>query len=93
MPSELSAPACNALSVTPNDSATLVDANGKQVISRALYIGVTGDVKVDMCGNLATGQAGAIGVTFKSVAVGILPVQVNKVYSTGTTASQIIAMY
>lgn len=54
--------------------------------SRALYIGVTGDVKVDM------EQTGS-GITFKAVPVGLLPIRVKKVYKTGTTATNILSLY
>jgi hypothetical protein len=49
-----------------------------------LYVGGTGDVKVDLVGGGT--------VTFKAVPVGtILPVQVTKVYATGTTATFLVA--
>jgi hypothetical protein len=54
-------------------------------VTRALYIGVTGDVVVTM----ADGQT---PITFKSVAVGILPVQVTQVL-VATTATDILALY
>ena len=52
---------------------------------RSLYVGVTGDIKVTM----ANGDA----VTFTNVAVGILAVSCRQVWSTGTTATGIIALY
>lgn len=65
--------------VTPSNSTTLA-------ITRALFIGTSGDVAVTM----ADGQT----VTFVSVASGaVLPVQVEKVLATGTTASDILALY
>jgi len=54
-------------------------------ICKALYVGVTGDVKVTM----ANGSA----VTFKNVPVGILPIRAKQVWSTGTGASEILALY
>lgn len=53
--------------------------------TRALYIGVTGDVAVRM--------AGGTSVTFKAVPVGILQVQVDMVKSTSTTATDMLALY
>ena len=55
---------------------------------RTLYIGGTGNVKVDMAG---TGT----GITFYSVPVGSFPYAVTKVYSTanGTTATNITSAY
>lgn len=52
---------------------------------RGLYVGTTGDIKVDLPSNT--------GITFTNVAVGIFPVQVTKVYNSGTTASGIVALY
>lgn len=53
----------------------------------ALYIGVTGNVVVD----LADGDT---NVTFSNVPVGFFPVSVSKVYSTGngTTAGSILGL-
>jgi hypothetical protein len=67
-----------AVAVTASDSTIIPTC-------RALYIGVTGAVAVRM----ANGDL----VTFSAVAVGILPIQVNKVLSTGTTATTILAVY
>lgn len=72
------APAANAVSVSPHDTNQIA-------AYRALYVGVTGDVKV-------TTIAGA-AATFKNVPVGILPIQGTQVFNTGTTASQILALY
>jgi hypothetical protein len=54
-------------------------------VTRALYIGVTGDVAVRM--------ADGMSITFTAVPVGVFPVQVDQVLSTGTTATGIIALY
>lgn len=69
-----------AVVVTPSDSTVLALA------TRTLYIGVSGDVKVDMA---SSGTA----IVFKAVPVGFLYVSVVKVYSTGTTATNIVALY
>lgn len=53
---------------------------------RALYIGVSGDVSVKAPG-------AAAGVVFKAVPVGMLLVQGTQVLSTGTTATDIVAIY
>lgn len=71
-------PATGAFAVTPNDSSDLA----KPV--RALYIGVTGDVTVTF--NDGTTQL------FANVPVGVLPVQVKRVHSTGTTATGIVGL-
>jgi len=72
-------PSYGAASVTLSDSATIFHTRG-------LYIGVGGNVKCTMVnGNV---------VTFANVLGGtILPVQVEVVWSTGTTASSIVALY
>lgn len=68
-----------AASVTLSDSAIIPN-------TRSLYIGVGGDVKV----TLADGQS----VVFKNANAGaILPVQVTSVWTTGTTATDIVALY
>lgn len=56
---------------------------------RALYVGVTGDVTIR-----APGQTDAAVVTFVAVPGGtILPVKVDKVMSTGTTATSVVGLY
>jgi hypothetical protein len=73
-------PAGNGLAITPNDTAS---ANAP--VYRALYVGTSGDVK------LRSGPF-AQPVIYKSVPVGILPVNCQWVYSTGTTASNLIGL-
>jgi hypothetical protein len=71
--------AYSANTLTPNDSGTLLT-------TRALYIGAAGDLKVTM----AYGDI----VTFVAVPAGsILPIQVTRVFATGSTAASIIALY
>lgn len=52
---------------------------------RGLFVGTTGNIKVDM--------PNASGITFSNVPAGIFTVQVTKVYNSGTTASNIVALY
>jgi hypothetical protein len=68
----------SAAAVTPSDSTVLP-------ATRGLYIGTTGNVAVKMAEDENT-------LTFSNVPVGILPIQVIQVLSTGTTASNIIAL-
>lgn len=75
---DVTSPGADAVSITPNDT-TVLD------ITRAIYVGTSGSVAVKM-------KSGAT-VTFTSVPVGILPIRVQQVLSTGTTASGIIALY
>ena len=65
--------------VTPSDTVAITH-------TRALYVGAGGSVVVtDMQGNDST-YVGVLGGT-------ILPIQVTKVKATGTTASNILALY
>lgn len=74
-------PAQNATAVTPHDTNDLAD------ISKSLYVGTGGDVKVIMAQLANT-------VTFTNVPDGsILPIQVTRVFSTDTTASGILNLY
>ena len=77
--SYVSDPAAFAAAVTPSDVTILTP-------TRALYIGSTGDVTVQMYGSDNT-------ITFPNVPVGILPVRATKVLATGTGASDIVALW
>lgn len=72
------APGHGAFAVTPSDSTVIP-------VTRALYIGVTGNIAVRM--------ADGMTVTFNSVPVGMLPIQVDQVLATGTTALNLLAIY
>ena len=79
-PYSLESPAYSAAAVTPSDSADMT------YVSRGIYVGVTGDVAVNMAGSGA-------GVTFKAVPAGtLLPIAVARVLATGTTATNIVAV-
>ena len=79
----------SAEEVTPNDSQPLTI--GGSTISGldngvTLYVGSGGDIQVTMIG----GQV----VIFANVPSGsFMPIQVNKVWSSNTTASNIVALY
>ncbi|MEL7470003.1 MAG: hypothetical protein AAFN27_16235 [Pseudomonadota bacterium] len=77
--SGLESPGYDAISVTPSDS------NDLTFTSRALYVGVSGDVRVL--------TAGGSAVTFTNVAEGLLPMRVSRVLSSGTTAADIVAIW
>lgn len=71
-----------AVAVTPSDSTKISKTAG-------LYVGGAGDVTVQMGGEGAL----AAGVTFKAVPVGTtLNIMVVKVFATGTTATNILAL-
>lgn len=72
-------PAYTYAAVTPSDSATL------QAGCRSLYVGTQGDVTV-------IPPRSSTAVLFKDV-VGLLPIQVAQVKATGTTATDIVALY
>ncbi|MBP1851261.1 spike base protein, RCAP_Rcc01079 family [Rhizobium halophytocola] len=75
----LSGPASFGFAIVPQDDDTLSEA------TRGLYVGQGGDLAV-------TTIAGA-DITFKAVPAGsILPVRVQKVFSTGTTAGDILGL-
>lgn len=76
---DFTAPAVGAAAVTPDTSNDLPRSP-----ARALYIGGTGNLVVD----LAEGQT----VTFNAVPVGIFPVAVKRVRAT-STATNIVALY
>lgn len=79
----------NAMDITPSDTNNVT--LGGQTIDGlengvCLYVGSGGDIKVTMIG----GQT----VTFANVPNGsFLPIQVNKVWQTGTGASSILGLY
>lgn len=78
----LNSPAVNCLSITPNDSADIAN------VSRALYVGAAGDVKI------TTGAGDT--VTIKSATAGsILPIRVRRVFATGSDggAGDYIGLY
>lgn len=64
--------------VTPHDSTNLA------ADAAALYVGVSGNISLLM-------PSGDV-VTFNAVPVGFFPVQVRRVNSTGTTATNMIAL-
>ena len=69
-----------ALAVTPSDGS---DLTGEPFF--AVYVGTGGDLRVDMAD-------GGSAVTLSNVASGqLLPIMVERIYATGTTASNIIA--
>lgn len=78
-PNDSIAPVASATSVIKSDTTVFA-------ATRGLYVGVSGDVKVDH----ASGET----VTYIGLAAGMLhPVSVTRVYSTGTTATNIVACY
>jgi hypothetical protein len=71
--------ATGAVVITPGDSTTIP-------ATRGIYVGVSGDIKVNMS---SVGTA----IVFKAVPVGLLNISATRIYSTGTTATNLVAVY
>lgn len=69
----------SAVTITPSDSTDIP-------VTRALYVGVAGNIAVRMADD-------ENDITFTNVPVGVFPIQVLRVLSTGTTATELIALY
>lgn len=82
-------PAENAVVITPSDSEDITVGTQK-IQTRALYVGATGDLSVEMKGDRMEDQT----VLFTGVIKGtILPLAITRVNSTGTTAAFIVALW
>ncbi len=80
LPVTLTSPASDAMAVTPDDAQLL------GCVSRAIYVGHTGNVSIEMAG----GQI----VDFDNVQGGtVLAVRAHRVRATGTTAAGIVALW
>ena len=76
----LSSPAKSAFDITPHNT------NDLTYVTRGIYVGASGDLKVDM----ANGET----VIFVDIAAGVIhPLRVKRVYLTGTDATGIIGVY
>lgn len=74
-------PAENAFAVTPDNDNNLAED------TRGLYVGVSGDVKVDLVG-------GSTGITFVNLAAGVIhPIRARRIHATGTDATNIVGVY
>lgn len=71
-------PAYNAFEIEPSDTENF------GIPTRAIYVGAPGNLKVTMVG-------GSL-VTFANVPAGLLPVEVSRVWETGTTASSLVGL-
>lgn len=75
------APVSNAAAVTPSDSTDL------PAVARSIYVGGGGNLKVDMAD-------GGTAIILTGVLIGVIyNIAVKRVYSTGTTATNIVALY
>lgn len=78
-PNDHTVPAYHAIAVVPHNSTNLAQP------ARAIYVGVAGDVTLVTI----SGET----VTFTACPVGILPVMTRRVNSTGTAATNIVALW
>lgn len=79
--SSLESPADNAASLTPNDSTDL------STVARGVYIGGAGDITVDFVGD-------GTNITITGLSAGVIyPFRVQRLYSTGTTATDIVGLW
>lgn len=74
------APASRAFNITPGDGADV------QYVTRALWIGGAGDIKI------AT-PSGDVVILVGVAAGTLIPIRVSRVYSTSTTATSIVGLY
>lgn len=76
----LSSPGEHAAAITPDDSNDMANT------TRGIYVGGSGDLKVDMFG----GET----VTFTNLLAGVIhPIRAVRVYATGTTATTILGVW
>lgn len=72
--------------VTPSDTEDLLDDGGYSVTTRGVYVGTSGDVAVMWADGTTT--------TFVAPATGIAhPWKAKRILDTGTTASDIVALF
>lgn len=77
----LTAPGSASEAITPHDTNELTEGP-----SRAIYVGVTGNLTVRLLND-------DDDTLFSNVPVGIFPIRASHVRSTGTTATNLVAMY
>ena len=80
MPINLTAPATSAAGIVPDDAQLI------EHVTRALYVGNTGDITVEMNDGQIVGFANVQGGT-------VLAVRARRVHQTGTTAAGIVALW
>ena len=69
-----------AAAITPSDTVDLVGG-----ATRSIYVGVTGDLKVDLVGGTT--------VTYGNVPVGRLAIHATRVYAIAGVATELLAEY
>ena len=86
-----------ARAVTPSNTSYITNNNGNTSFG-TLYVGVAGNLNVLPFAHANTDDATSTGVAggavlYTNVPVGFFPIQVKKVFATGTTASGIICQF
>jgi len=80
-------PYSHAFAIAPSDTDELAE------ITRAIYVGGVGDVAVILADDTPVGSSGS-AVVLKAVPTGtLLEMRVRQVWSTGTTATTLVALY
>ena len=80
--------AFDAFAITPVDATPLAQP------TRAIYVGVAGDITVKMVGYDGEDSSANPTILFKSVPAGaILPIRAAFVMLTGTTATNLVGMF
>jgi len=74
--------AAKAAAITPSDIEDIVPTNG-------IYVGAAGDLEVTLKG-MADGES----IVFKGLVAGMIhPIRAKRIWSTNTTATNILAIY
>ena len=76
----LESPARESWKITPDDTTDLPKT------TRSIHVGGSGDISVHIVGE-------SVPVVFKRVPSGILPIRVDRVLSTGTTCTDLTALW
>jgi len=74
----------HGVAITPSDTVAISHPSG-QTYTKAVYVGTTGNITAIM--------ADSSSVLFSNVPVGFHTISVTRILSTGTTASNLVALY
>ena len=69
-------------------AVTKHDTDDLPYVTKQLYVGVAGDIKVNF-----GSQIGGSGVVLKAVPVGLHNLRLSRIFSTGTAATDMVAIY
>ena len=73
--------------------ASFSDTVDLPLVPRAVYVGVSGDIVVQMVSPLNSNTP-KVSITFTAAAAGsILPIRPSRILSTGTTATGLVALF